>query len=327
MYIGVTIDPERRWAQHRSMNTNCSVLKSAVKKYGVEKFTFTLLVCGEDNHIDEMEVKAIEIFNTQAPNGYNITLGGDGTNLFKWEDEWNKLLGTAPDIVIAKKTGTSIGVVSARRKGAGIQSYAEKNRFDWKDYDHLLGTKSDIALSKELNFSATSISNRRILLKIPKYKTPEYTLPKDLIELLGYESDLSLSRKFDITVSYISKKRKALGIPPVKQDSWVVCRDWSEEELSHVTNTELTTKDLVKILNLSRTTIQNKRKELGVKYNRFGKRGKYEMTSNLIEELLDDTFTDEYFKDKYGMSSSTVSAKRKQIINSLKEGTNDKTER
>ena len=319
IYIGVTIDPERRWSQHKSMNTNCSVLKSAVKKYGVDNFTFTLLVCGEDTHIDEMEVKAIEVFNTQAPNGYNITLGGDGTNLVKWEDEWNKLLGTAPDKEIAKQTGTSIGIVSSRRKGSGIQSYAEKNKFDWNGYDNLLGTKSDLDLSKELNFSTTSISNRRKLLGIPKHTPPEYTLPKEIIDLLGTESDPSLARRFNIPVSYIRKKRKSLKIPPVKHDSWVIFREWSEKEIELLLNEELTTRHLATTLNISVCTVKKKRRELGVKYNRKGKRNKYEVTPEMEEELLNPCLVYKFFKDKYGMSSSTVSVKRKQIINSLQE--------
>lgn len=323
MYIGVTIDPERRWAQHRSMNTKCSILKNAFNKYGVENFTFTLLVCGEDNHIDEMEVKAIEIFNTQAPNGYNITLGGDGANLVKWYDEWNKYLGTAPDKEIASLLGVHQDVVASRRRGSNIKSYAEQNRFKWEDYDHLLGTKPDCDLAKGINASTSAISLRRKQLNIPRYKKPS-PFNNEVLKLLGKISDKSISEKCNIPIGRVIKERQKLNIPSIERGCWIHKRDWSEEELSYITNTELTTEDLVKILNLSRATIQSKRKELGVKYNRFGKREKYEMTSDLTEELLDDTLTDKYFKDKYGMSSSTVSAKRKQIINSLKEEKNVK---
>jgi hypothetical protein len=269
MYIGVTIDPERRWSQHKSMNTNCSVLKSAIKKYGSDTFIFDLLVCGEDKYIDELEVKAIEKFNTVSPNGYNITLGGDGATKVKWKDGWNKLLGKYPDRVVAEKTSTSIDIVSSRRKGAGIPSYVKANKFDWTDHDNLLGTMSDKDLSNFISISTSSISDRRKLLKIPKFKSPEYNLSKELVNLLGIESDSSLSEKFNIPLTRVTSKRRELNIPAVKQGSWVSKREWTEAELFLIKDTSLTTKQVSSLLNLSRTTVQSKRKELGIKYNRL----------------------------------------------------------
>lgn len=269
MYIGVTIDPERRWSQHRRMNTNCSVLKSAINKYGVDNFTFDLLVCGEDKYIDELEVKAIEKFNTVAPNGYNITLGGDGATKVKWEDEWNNLLGKYPDRVVAEKTSTSIDIVSSRRKGARIPSYVEANKFDWTDHDNLLGTMSDKDLSNVISISTSSISDRRKLLKIPKFKSSDYNLPKELVDLLGKESDSSLSEKFNVPLTRVTSKRRNLEIPAVKQGSWVSKREWTEDELFLIKDTSLTTKQVSSLLSLSRTTVQSKRKELGIKYNRL----------------------------------------------------------
>ncbi len=269
MYIGVTIDPERRWSQHRRMNTNCSVLKSAINKYGADNFTFDLLVCGEDKYIDELEVKAIEKFNTVTPDGYNITLGGDGATKVKWEDEWNKLLGNYPDRVVAEKTSTSIDIVSSRRKGAGIPSYVKTNKFDWTDHDSLLGTMSDKELSNVINISTSSISDRRKLLKIPKFKPPEYNLPKELVNLLGKESDSSLSEKFNVPLTRVTSKRRNLGIPAVKHGSWVSKREWTEDELYFIKDTSLTTKQVSSLLSLSKTTVQSKRKELGIKYNRL----------------------------------------------------------
>lgn len=313
MYIGVSIDPERRWNQHKTKNTSCSALKDAITKYGVEKFTFTLLCCGEDSYIDDLEVKAIQLYNTQVPNGYNITLGGDGSVLVYWDDDWNKLLGTKTDKALGEDLGVSMDIISSRRKGLGIPSFAESNRIKWEHIDPLLGTKPDYAIAEDFNISSTSVNNRRRFLGIEIFKEDVSSLfPEEAIKLLGVESDSSISKHYDIPLSAVQNKRKELGIDSVIHGSWVKPRKWSDYELSKIKDTSLTTKCLAALLNLSRTTVQDKRKELGVKYDRFNKRNKYPMTDELISELLDETITYRYFKEKYGMASCTVTRKREK---------------
>lgn len=326
LYIGVSIDPERRWNQHKTLNSRASALKDAIAKYGSDNFTFKLLVCGEDDYIDELEVEAIQLYNTQVPNGYNITLGGDGATLRYWSESWNSLLGTMPDIELAEQVGSTIHIVSARRNGAGIPSYAESNKIDWSLYDKLLGTDSDINIANRVNISSSSISDRRRYLNIPKYTPPpKYTIPEDLLSLMGVVSDNSLSVKFGIPVGFIRDKRVSLGIKEVTRGSWVKSRSWTEYELEKLLNEDLTTDSLSEILNLSKTTIRNKRRELGVKYNRVGKRDKYPLTEKLIKELSDPSLTYKYFKKEYGMSSCTLTRKRKELLNK-EETSNEKEE-
>lgn len=81
-YIGETVQkkPENRWRRHiNSVKTTkgCPALKDAIKKYGVEKFTFEVIfTCAvEDRYKYEKEY--IKIHNTQVPNGYNILSGGE----------------------------------------------------------------------------------------------------------------------------------------------------------------------------------------------------------------------------------------------------------
>lgn len=322
LYIGVSIDPERRWNQHRTLNSRASALKDAIAKYGSDNFTFKLLVCGEDDYIDELEVEAIQLYNTQVPNGYNITLGGDGTTLRYWSESWNSLLGTMPDIELAEQVGSTIHIVSARRNGAGIPSYAESNKIDWSLYDKLLGTDSDINIANKVNISSSSISKRREVLGIPRYS---FEIPKEAEAMLGKQSDPYIADNFNIPLSTVKTKRRNAGIPQVKQGSWVNKRSWTEEEIASLKNEELTTNILSEILGLSKTTIRNKRRELGVKYNRVGKRDKYPLTEKLIKELSDPSLTYKYFKKEYGMSSCTLTRKRKELLQK-EETSNEKEE-
>lgn len=82
-YIGETkkADVETRWKGHIqaiSRGQGCPALRDAIKKYGWDKFKFTvLIVCfDEDRFIYEREY--IKKYNSVVPNGYNITSGGEG---------------------------------------------------------------------------------------------------------------------------------------------------------------------------------------------------------------------------------------------------------
>lgn len=83
MYIGETkeADVETRWRQHRNTIRNgrgCPALRDAVEKYGWDAFKFEIVVICFDENRYAMEQYYIKKYNTLAPNGYNITLGGPG---------------------------------------------------------------------------------------------------------------------------------------------------------------------------------------------------------------------------------------------------------
>ena len=79
-YIGISVhEPETgRIKDHLSGNGNRAIA-NAVKKYGRDAFTYELL---EENVfptlLPDLEVAYIKQFNTVAPNGYNLTTGGEG---------------------------------------------------------------------------------------------------------------------------------------------------------------------------------------------------------------------------------------------------------
>lgn len=80
MYIGVTKDPkQRKWQHfnHRHPDT-MSTVKYAIDKYGKENFEFDIMCIGPRDYILELEPKVIASYNTLAPEGYNISPGGEG---------------------------------------------------------------------------------------------------------------------------------------------------------------------------------------------------------------------------------------------------------
>jgi group I intron endonuclease len=97
-YIGETIQvPEKRWKDHKNAikrGGGCSALKAAFKKYGVNNFTFkVLIICFDEDRLI-YEKQYIQKYNSQVPNGYNILAGGqEGMLGFKHSEETKKKIG------------------------------------------------------------------------------------------------------------------------------------------------------------------------------------------------------------------------------------------
>lgn len=79
-YIGQTIDEEGRKKGHINGRYKC-YFHDAIKKYGVENFNYEVIERIEESKLSEREIYWIEYYNTYN-NGYNLTLGGEGTRGF-----------------------------------------------------------------------------------------------------------------------------------------------------------------------------------------------------------------------------------------------------
>src|ERR1039458_2806773 len=87
-YVGQTIGTlEQRWKEHTGSNTN-SFLHKAIRKYGKDNFLVEKIhECGTKEEMDFVEMFYIALLITKAPNGYNLTDGGEGTI---GREPWNK---------------------------------------------------------------------------------------------------------------------------------------------------------------------------------------------------------------------------------------------
>lgn len=88
IYIGQTIKtrPTDRFSQHRyaarhlETDKSNSYLHKAMSFYGVDNFSFIVIEEIDNNLLNEREKYWIEYYNSTVPNGYNLTLGGEGTS-------------------------------------------------------------------------------------------------------------------------------------------------------------------------------------------------------------------------------------------------------
>lgn len=81
-YIGITSQRmDERWRQHIAyarQGIGWPICR-AIRKYGAESFKVRVLAQVEDSEMFELERRAIEVFGTRVPGGYNVTAGGEGT--------------------------------------------------------------------------------------------------------------------------------------------------------------------------------------------------------------------------------------------------------
>lgn len=86
-YIGKTTEnPKTYWNMHKSRAENGykKVLYTAMRKYGIENFTFNILEEYDlekgmlTSFLNEREKANIKHFKTKSPKGYNLTDGGEG---------------------------------------------------------------------------------------------------------------------------------------------------------------------------------------------------------------------------------------------------------
>jgi len=100
-------NPEERWKGHQTAilrGAGCPALGDAIRKYGVQQFTFEVLIICFDEDRFHYEREYIKKFNAVVPNGYNILEGGEGGG-FKGKrhtEETKKLIGEKHKEIYAK---------------------------------------------------------------------------------------------------------------------------------------------------------------------------------------------------------------------------------
>ena len=98
-YIGQTVQSLTDRAGHNGKNyIGCKYFWSAIQKYGWENFIIEILGEFPQEELNYQERKYIEIFNTLAPNGYNIQTGGQRNyhknrkEIYQYDSKTGKLI-------------------------------------------------------------------------------------------------------------------------------------------------------------------------------------------------------------------------------------------
>jgi group I intron endonuclease len=168
-YVGITKNFCRRTKEHKNMHGDSLALYSAFKKYGIQNFVFTHIADAFDKECAcVIEQLLIKEKNTIAPNGYNMTSGGDGG--FFVSEESRKKMSDAKKGKPAHNKGKaskpeSIAKMVASKKGKPwTQEQREKimagrvgekrSSFGMKGKTHSEETKSKMRLAQRARFDA-----------------------------------------------------------------------------------------------------------------------------------------------------------------------------
>lgn len=100
VYIGQSKYIEKRWNKHKSTafnsndhNYNCHLYR-AIRKYGIENFSFEILEECLVSELNDKERYYIKLYDSFF-NGYNLTFGGDGSGS---EINKEKIIGVIKDL-------------------------------------------------------------------------------------------------------------------------------------------------------------------------------------------------------------------------------------
>lgn len=88
IYVGQSLNIKQRWGNHKNLRGECSLLRRAMEKYGIEKFKFEILQVLDKNNnlfieddLNQLEIEYIKKYHSfrgdPLCNGYNLTTGGD----------------------------------------------------------------------------------------------------------------------------------------------------------------------------------------------------------------------------------------------------------
>ena len=105
-YIGQTSNLKRRMMQHITGKFNSLVQKALMKHEGWK--VSVLHTCTSRDEANRIEIEEIRNFGSVAPNGYNLTHGGDAETPSELTKAKMRIVANKPDVV-AKKRAASVG--------------------------------------------------------------------------------------------------------------------------------------------------------------------------------------------------------------------------
>ena len=86
-YIGKSVNFKRRMKEHKQSKSK-AYLSRSINKHGWGNFKKEILIDDvPEEDLSNLEISYIEVENTMAPHGYNLTLGGEGKSGFQASNE------------------------------------------------------------------------------------------------------------------------------------------------------------------------------------------------------------------------------------------------
>lgn len=140
----------------------------------------------------------------------------------EWTAEQLALVGSAPDVEVARQLGVSRMMIGRKRKELGLPPYPVKacghdrqTPFEWTEEAlAILGTEPDMEVALKLGVSRQAVFRQRKRLGIdaPRSKHRNYKLPDEAVHLLGKVRDVEIAKQFNVPPDVVYSARKVLNI-------------------------------------------------------------------------------------------------------------------
>lgn len=103
VYIGKSIEFNKRMGHHKN-SKNKTYISRAVRKYGWENFKVEKIIVNvPEEDLNNLERAYIAVENTKAPNGYNLTDGGEGVSGVVFSEESRKKMSESRRRVLSNR--------------------------------------------------------------------------------------------------------------------------------------------------------------------------------------------------------------------------------
>lgn len=141
IYIGQSIDIEKRWSYHSSrFGEGCIKLSNSFKKYGVESHTFEIIEECPQEFLNEREIYWIKHFDTfGTKHGMNLMSGGLGG--IHSEETIKKISDKKKGVILSEET---IKKISEKLKGNTYASVPRTEEFKKNLSKRLIGNKNSL---------------------------------------------------------------------------------------------------------------------------------------------------------------------------------------
>ena len=211
--------------------------------------------------------------------------------------EIDPLLGTAPDVKLAREFNVSKFTIAMRRKKLGVPACLKWEIIDWSDIDSDLGSCTDREIALEAGVSVARVSSRRRRLGIPPYSghrgSVERIKWKAIEPYLGTTSDKQLAKKFKVSSSSINRKRLDMGISAYKAPM-----SWRQSRRLFKRRSNM---EIAKRFNVSTSAAASARTKLGM--------SEPKKDHSFIDQWL-DTLSDAEIAEKFGIKKRAVYNRR-----------------
>ena len=243
MYVGQSINIEQRWKKHCRVVSNDSnspmknyPLYQAMLKYGINNFSFEILEQCDISELNQKEqewiAKLRTYINYPDSNGYNLTIGGDGTRKITLEEinniykKWNEGLTVTE---IAQQFSRDCGTVSTildnictheqRVMRGTIRASEKKNKtiYQYNCYGQLINKyNSLIEAAKATNICSQNL--RRVVAgQIVSFKDNIFLYEKDAttqniaerLERMAHKAIIQINPVTNTIINIFSNNKEA----------------------------------------------------------------------------------------------------------------------